>query len=82
MAYGTLSNKNKRFNANNNFTVMEDVPYFEADIGIENIFNLIRIDYLYRLTYNDDFYLRDYRKNNPDNTISNWGVKVGIQFSF
>jgi hypothetical protein len=82
MTYGTLSNKNKQYNANNYFTVMDDVPYFEADIGIENIFNVIRIDYLYRLTYNDDFYLRDYRNANPDNKISNWGIKVGLQFSF
>ncbi|MCW3072365.1 MAG: carboxypeptidase-like regulatory protein [Bacteroidetes bacterium] len=82
MIYGTLSNKNKEFNANNYFTVMEDVPYFEADLGVENIFNLIRIDYTYRLTYNDDFYLRDYRKANPGNKISNWGIKIGLQFSF
>lgn len=82
MIYGTLSNKNKQFNANNYFTVMDDVPYFEADLGVENIFNLIRIDYTYRLTYNDDFYLRDYKKANPDNKISNWGIKIGIQFSF
>lgn len=82
MIYGTLSSKNKQYNANNYFTVMDDVPYFEADLAIENIFNLIRIDYLYRLTYNDDFYLRDYRKANPNNKISNWGIKVGLQLSF
>jgi hypothetical protein len=82
MAYGTLSNKNKQFNANNSFTVMEDVPYFEADIGIENIFQILRIDYVYRLTYNDDFYLRDYREANPDNKISNWGIKIGLHLSF
>lgn len=82
MAYGSLTAKNQEFNANNNFTIMEDVPYFEADLGIENIFNIIRIDYLYRLTYNDDFYLRDYKKANPGNKISNWGIKVGVQFSF
>lgn len=82
MIYGTLSSKNRQFNANNYFTVMDDVPYFEADLGIENIFDLIRIDYTYRLTYNDDFYLRDYKKANPDNKISNWGLKIGIQFSF
>jgi hypothetical protein len=82
MIYGTLSKKNRQFNENNYFTVMEDVPYFEADLGIENIFNLIRIDYTYRLTYNDDFYLHDYKQTNPDNKISNWGIKVGLQFSF
>ncbi|MGQ0828254.1 MAG: DUF5686 family protein [Bacteroidota bacterium] len=82
MAYGNLSEKNKSFNRNNDFTVMEDVPYFEADLGVENIFNLIRIDFLYRLTYNDDFYIRDYQKANPGNTINNWGIKVGLSFSF
>lgn len=81
MTYGTLSNKNKEFNLNNYFTVMDDVPYFEADLGIENIFNIIRIDYLYRLTYNDDFYLNDYRRHNPGDKISKWGIKIGVQFS-
>ena len=82
MAYGTLSDKNKIFNANNNFTVMDDVPYFEADLGIENIFDIIRIDFLYRLTYNDDFYKADYQKANSGNSISNWGLKIGMQFDF
>ncbi len=82
MAYGTLSDKNKIFNANNNFTVMDDVPYFEADLGIENIFDIIRIDFLYRLTYNDDFYKADYQKANSGNSISNWGLKIGMQFAF
>ena len=82
MAYGTLSDKNKIFNANNIFTVMDDVPYFEADLGIENIFDIIRIDFLYRLTYNDDFYKADYQKANPGNSISNWGLKIGMQFAF
>ncbi|MCW3082745.1 MAG: carboxypeptidase-like regulatory protein [Bacteroidetes bacterium] len=81
MMYGTLSSKNKDFNANNHFTSMDDVPYFEADLGIENIFNIFRIDYLYRLTYNDDFYIQDYKRNNPGDRISKWGIKVGVQFS-
>ncbi len=82
MVYGTLSAKNKNFNSNNSFTVMDDVPYFEGDLGIENIFGMIRIDYLYRLTYNDDFYKKDYAAANPGNKISNWGIKIGLQFSF
>jgi hypothetical protein len=81
-AYGTLSKRNRSFNSNNYFTVMEDVPYFEADLGVENILDFIRVDFLYRLTYNDDFYKRDYERNNPGNPISNWGLKVGLQFSF
>lgn len=82
MTYGTLSEKNKKFNINNNFTTMEDVPYFEADLGIENIFDIFRIDFLYRLTYNDEPYMDHYAKTNPGSTITNWGVKAGVQFSF
>ncbi|OFY83707.1 MAG: hypothetical protein A3F72_12915 [Bacteroidetes bacterium RIFCSPLOWO2_12_FULL_35_15] len=82
MVYGTLSEKNKKFNINNNFTTMEDVPYFEADLGIENIFDIFRIDFLYRLTYNDEPYQDHYAKTNPGSTITNWGIKAGVQFSF
>ena len=81
MAYGTLSSNNKNFNSNNTFTVM-DIPYFEADLGIENILKFIRIDFLYRLTYNDDFYKKEYEKANPGSRINNWGIKAGFQFSF
>jgi len=81
MAYGTLSSNNKNFNINNTFTVM-DIPYFEADLGIENILKFIRIDFLYRLTYNDDFYKKEYEKANPGSRVNNWGIKVGFQFSF
>lgn len=82
MAYGTLSNKNKNFNSNNSFTVMDDVPYFEADLGVENIFGIIRVDFVYRLTYNDDFYRRDYQIANPGSSINNWGIKIGLQVAF
>lgn len=82
MAYGTLSSKNKSFNTNNYFTVMDDVPYFEGSVGIENILDVIRIDYYYRFTYNDDFYKASYLNANPGNPISNWGIKVGLQFAF
>lgn len=82
MVYGTLSEKNKNFNSNNTFTVMDDVPYFEADLGVENIFDIIRVDFLYRLTYNDDFYKKEYEKTNPDNKLNIWGIKVGLQLSF
>ena len=82
MAYGTLSNKNKNFNSNNSYTVMDDVPYFEADLGVENIFDIIRVDFLYRLTYNDDFYKKEYELANPGSKINVWGIKVGLALSF
>lgn len=80
--YGTLSRMNRNFNSNNYFTIMSDLPYVEGDIGVENIFNIIRIDYLYRFTYNDANYFNNYKKANPEDRISRWGIKVGVQFSF
>lgn len=80
--YGTLSKKNKNFNSNNNFTVMTTMPYVEASIGIENIFKIIRVDYIYRLTYNSALYKNNYEKMNFGESIINWGIKVGLQFNF
>ena len=82
MIYGTLSQKNKNFNSNNNFTVMNDIPYLEANFGIENILDVIKFDFVYRLTFNDNFYKSNYALDNPGSKINNWGVKVGLQFAF
>ena len=82
MIYGTLSQKNKNFNSNNSFTVMDDVPYFEANVGVENILDVIKVDFIYRLTFNNNSYKANYLLANPGNEISNWGVKVGLQFAF
>lgn len=41
-------------------------PYLEVGVGIGNIFNLIRIDYLWRLTY----------RNNPEADRS--GLRIGL----
>ncbi len=80
--YGTLSAKNKSFNSNNYFTIPDKEPYLEADVGIENLIDVLRVDFLYRLTYNSANYKTQYELNNPGNKISNWGIKVGFHFSF
>lgn len=80
--YGTLSNKNKNFNKNNVFTVITDTPYCEVSAGIENILDIIRIDFIYRATYNDGIYKTNYTTANPGNSVSNWGIKAGLQFAF
>ena len=82
IVYGTLSENNKIFNSNNNFTVMSNIPYCEADLGIENILDVIRIDFLYRLTYNENSYKANYAIANPGSMINNWGIKVGLSFAF
>ncbi len=62
--------------ANNDFSVLPrgmyilDKPYFEAGAGIENIFKIIRVDAIWRLSYLD----------HPN--ISPFGVRFSLQFLF
>lgn len=74
MVYGTLSESNRiandylkntePFYIGN--TAPSPNPYMEAGIGVENIFKLIRVDAIWRLTY----------RNNP--LAPNFGVRVGV----
>ena len=45
-------------------------PYVEASVGVANIFKLVRVDLVKRLTY----------LNNPE--VSEWGVRVRTKFDF
>ena len=45
-------------------------PYYEAGMGIENIFKIIRIDAIWRLSY----------LNNPN--IEKFGIRAGLQIIF
>ena len=49
---------------------MGRTPYMEASVGVENIFNFMRVDYVWRLNYRD----------NPD--IQKSGVRVTMKLSF
>ena len=49
---------------------IEKTPYMEASIGIENIFNAVRVDYVRRLNYLD----------HPD--IQKNGIRATIVLSF
>ena len=64
--WGTLTDKNNPFKSNNpdlflfpmrngvaTSHVMGKIPYIEASIGIYNIFKLLHIEYVRRLTYTD-----------------------------
>jgi len=74
MVYGKLSADNTA--ANNYLKNVEPFyignaapspkPYMEAGIGVENIFKLIRVDAIWRLSY----------RNNP--LAPNFGVRVGV----
>jgi hypothetical protein len=57
------------------FRVFTNVPYIETGYGIENIFKLIRVDFVHRLTYTskDPVY---------NKTPRLFGVKLSLQFKF
>ncbi|MEX0812780.1 MAG: DUF5686 family protein [Chitinophagales bacterium] len=51
--YGNLRDENKYINRFNEYDVAYPVPYVEAGFGFENIFKVIRIDSIWRITHRD-----------------------------
>jgi hypothetical protein len=62
--YGNLSDKNRPDNLNTGplykfpykdeaYHYLGSTPYMELSLGIENIFRVLRVDYVRRLTYRD-----------------------------
>lgn len=75
--YGDLSDKNNPnvngeglYSFPENTYMMGDKPYMEFGVGVENIFKLIRLDYIWRLSY------RDHKG------VPNSGLRVKMKFSF
>lgn len=63
-------------NGNTTTFSFDNKPYIEASIGIENIFNLIRIDLVKRFTYLDN-------PNIPDfNGVKGLGIRFRFRFNF
>jgi hypothetical protein len=67
---GTLSEKNKSFNKLPANTYTLEIPYYEAGVGIENIFKIIRIDGIWRFSQLDHY------------NINNFGLFVSFYFTF
>lgn len=75
---GTVSNANYSVIPNNvpSFTRLnEGQPYAEVSYGIENIFKIVRVDFIHRLTYLDNV---DPYYNLP---AQRFAIKVGLQFT-
>ncbi|MDD6209497.1 MAG: DUF5686 family protein [Bacteroidales bacterium] len=74
--YGHLSYKNNPLYNDGVFVFpngtyeMGKMPFMEAGVGIENIFKILRIDYVWRLTYRD----------HPN--INKGGVRISLHFTF
>ncbi|MEI7500275.1 MAG: DUF5686 family protein [Bacteroidota bacterium] len=72
--YGTLSDKNEEYSIfPGNLRSFSSQPYWEAGVGIENIFKIIRVDAIWRMSHlNDD--------GNPN--VAKFGIFVSLFFSF
>lgn len=76
--WGHLSHRNNPcydkslfvFPENVHTTLMSNVPYMEISAGIDNIFRIIRVDSVWRLSYKHSF-------DAPD-----WGIRFALHFSF
>ncbi|HMT29712.1 MAG TPA: DUF5686 family protein, partial [Bacteroidia bacterium] len=69
--YGSLSDENLNILVNpEDIGSLSAKPYVEAGFGVENIFKILRFDFMYRLAYLDK----------PD--ISKFGIRGSLQFLF
>lgn len=74
--YGSLSKKNNPLYNKDLFvfpkgsTEMDKMPYMECSVGLDNIFTILRVDYVWRLTY----------RESPN--VSKGGVRIALHFRF
>jgi hypothetical protein len=69
--YGGINKQNIDILENpNEFSTLQAKPYAEAGLGVENIFKIIRVDFLWRLSYLE----------NPD--IAKFGIRGSFQLTF
>ncbi len=75
VVYGTLSDRHSTVMDLPNFSSsLSQKPYIEASAGIENIFKILRIDALWRLSYLDN--------NSPNINVTRFGIRAKLQFEF
>ncbi len=76
--YGGISDRNKpelnenlfRFPTDSHVKYMGKTPYMELSAGIDNIFTILRVDYIWRLSY----------RNTPN--VDKSGVRIALHFTF
>jgi hypothetical protein len=67
---GSISEANLQLNKLPDVTYMLDKPYFEAGVGIENIFKILRVDGVWRLSHRDNL------------NASNFALFISLHFDF
>ncbi len=76
--YGGIRDRNKpelnenlfRFPTDSHVEYMGKTPYMELSAGIDNIFTILRVDYIWRLSY----------RNTPN--VDKSGVRIALHFTF
>jgi hypothetical protein len=71
--YGTLSDENKEQIIFPTSLSGLPKPYAEMSVGVENIFKVVRIDAIWRLT--------NLSKNN-NSAVRNFGIAASLNFTF
>ncbi len=85
---GSISSKNSDSNTNTEhlifpttLTSLNRGPYYEASVGVENIFKIFRIDALWRLSYTDKSYV-DYYNSKGGSKVPIFGIRWSMQVTF
>ena len=72
--YGTLSEKNLSFSQfPDNLRPLGKEPYLETGAGIENIFQVLRVFAIWRLTHLNDY---------GSESVTKFGIFASVYFSF
>jgi hypothetical protein len=67
---GSMTQKNTEFNKLPSISHTLEKPYMEAGVGIENIFKVIRVDAIWRLSHLEN------------NNTNKFGVFMSFNFTF
>ncbi|MEO8147687.1 MAG: DUF5686 family protein [Bacteroidia bacterium] len=80
---GYLSDRNREILVNPNAFSSLTKPYMEAGLGVENILKILRVDFLWRMTYNNEDYFALYKERFPDTKLPpQFGIRASLQLSF
>ncbi len=81
---GALGAKNREILVNPNVFSSLTKPYAELGLGVENILKIIRVDFLWRMTYIDEDYKALYvERFGPDALMpTRFGIRASLQLTF
>ncbi len=81
---GSLSDANREILTNPNAFSSLTKPYTELSAGVENIFKIIRVDFIWRMTYIDEEYKTIYKERfgKDSTTPTQFGFRASLQLVF